>query len=683
MRRSLFFVLFALFTMPAAAATVQQDFDAAQAKLDAQDYAGARDAFTALLERFPQGSTGKAASLVRARLGNALIATNDPDAAVPMLEAALPGLKPTTPAEAELAALARFDLGRAEEALGALDLAARQYRTALDLKAFSPDSPTDIGLRASLARTLIWSDPAEARRLLDALLALPPANLKGDSRALVMTLRGRVELNNGNPAEARRWFNNAATAAGGGATVNVTVADVRIRGDLALAHILTGNTVEAQRFVALSGAGQLLAQGLAIASERPLPSCAPASGIAPDAVAVVEFGIADDGRSYAVTPIYASRGSGTPSGDDRTEIAFVQAVRNWSWTPDQMTELDPFWRQAVRVEMRCQMPRNESDAVTDSFTAELRAWQDAQGILPNPAYQGSDASLLPKVRAELARREAEYGPTSPQLLPALAAVSSNVAAPYKERMAAWSRIGPILVASKAPPSVIMMHRISDIGRPVEIRDVPAAQKDMHAAFAALLNDMNKTGMGNSRAAMLVRLRLAELDEDMKDATGARTQLEMIAGAPESQLPADDPIRIAALLRISNQAAAARDTVTAASALAATGLAPEQCALIDVQPQPINRSIGSREFPNEARWWSSEGFVMIAHDITADGATTNVRTLLALPPFAFSQVTEKAVARFRFQPVFRPGNSIGCAGATQSVRFMIAPDPRKKSSKDKT
>jgi hypothetical protein len=41
---------------PAAAATIQQDFDAAQALLDAGKAAEARNAFTALLTRFSPGS---------------------------------------------------------------------------------------------------------------------------------------------------------------------------------------------------------------------------------------------------------------------------------------------------------------------------------------------------------------------------------------------------------------------------------------------------------------------------------------------------------------------------------------------------------------------------------------------------------------------------------------------------
>lgn len=88
--RSVAVVLMAL-AAPVAAATIQQDFDTAQALLDAGKPDEARKAFAALLVRFPAGSAGQAATLVRARLGNAMLATGDAEAAAPLLETAIAG----------------------------------------------------------------------------------------------------------------------------------------------------------------------------------------------------------------------------------------------------------------------------------------------------------------------------------------------------------------------------------------------------------------------------------------------------------------------------------------------------------------------------------------------------------------------------------------------------------------
>jgi outer membrane biosynthesis protein TonB len=178
------------------------------------------------------------------------------------------------------------------------------------------------------------------------------------------------------------------------------------------------------------------------------------------------------------------------------------------------------------------------------------------------------------------------------------------------------------------------------------------------------------GRGDSRIAMWSRLELAEAHDTLKAADKAKPMLETIVAAPTTVLPEGDPIRTAALLRLANIAAAARDSEAAARALAATGLSPEQCALIDVKPQPINASIGSSAFPGEAMRWGTGGYAKVGHDITADGHTTNIRTIIAAPPFVFGAPTEKAVARFRYQPVFRPDNSIGCSGNVQSVRYVM-------------
>jgi hypothetical protein len=189
-------------------------------------------------------------------------------------------------------------------------------------------------------------------------------------------------------------------------------------------------------------------------------------------------------------------------------------------------------------------------------------------------------------------------------------------------------------------------------------------------YTALLAEQEAAGRGATRIALYIRLMSAEILGELKAAAAEQKMLDPIVAAPETLLPANDPIRIAALLRVSNLAAAARDTATAAAALAATGLSPEQCALVDVRPQAINKSITERAFPELAIGWHTGGFARVGYDITADGATTNVRTITASPPFIFGPGTEKAISNFRYQPVLRPGNSIGCSGSEFLQRFRV-------------
>nr|WP_310525275.1 hypothetical protein [Polymorphobacter sp.] len=668
-------ILAALATPALAATTIQQDFDAAQTLLDAGKPTEARAAFTALLTRFPPTSQGKAASLIRARLGSAMLDTGDAEAAEPLLKAAIAGFKGTTPQDAEERAMALYDLGRAQESQARLDSAAATYRQALDAKVFPAGDPSDIGLRAALARTLIWSNPAEARRLLDGLLALPKEKFGAknfNSRALVETLRGRVELNNNNPGEARRWFTAAAKSAGGAETQRVSIADVRIRGDLALANYKLGRADEVQKYVAFSGAGSLASEGLTVASDMPLPSCAPLTGLATDAVAVVEFAIGADGRVSGVTPIYASRGNSEAARDQGPETLFPQAVRRWFWNTENVAKLDPFWRQAVRVELRCFNDRPAGDLVRSAFNRDRLAWYESVGINDTPEWPGNDAEVLPAMRAELARREKDHGAQSPQLLPALRDLAGNAAAPAADRRAAYDRWKALTRQQSPPVSLRTDLRLNEIMWDSQsAKSRAAALRFEREQQAALLAEVEAAGDGDSRAAMLVRLRLGETLDEQRDTSGARALFDRVAAAPESIMPAGDPIRTTALLRISNQAAAARDTATAATALAATGLTPEQCSLIDVRPQGINNSVGASAFPGEAQRWGTGGFARVGYDITADGKTTGVRTIVASPPFIFGPPTEKAIARFQYRPVFRSGNTIGCTGNAQTIRFRVA------------
>ena len=667
MRAGFILALLALCAMPAAAATVQQDFDAAQAKLDTQDYVGARTAFNALLTRFPPGSKGKAASLVRIKLGSTLIATNEPEAAVEMLTSGIDGLKPATPAENEVAANARFDLGRAEEATGALDRAAGAYRAALALNAFPAGSPMDVAIRAGLARTLIWSNPAEARQLLDGLLALPPAQLSGDPRGLVLTLRGRVELNNGDPEAAKRWFEQAATAAGGSQTRKINIADIRIRGDLALANYALGDMTSVTKALHYAGAdGDLpMIFGKAV---TPLPNCAPLTGLTPDTVAVVEFGIGDDGRVMGATPVYARRGAGmAPPGEDQgPEALFVEAVRNWYWPAEQARAMPLFWRQAIRVELRCLTQRGGGDSVIGSFHPAYAAWYDKLGVVTPPDFEGNDAAQLPRAEAELARRIEAHGPNSPQLLPLLSQIATNRAASAPAQAAAAERYLQLLQQTEPPAELLLVTRLW------VATATSTTEPQVIGKLNVLLSEAEAAGQGSTRAAMAVRLILANYLGFTGARFKARPLYAAVAAAPANVLPEGDPIRQQALLRTADDAARRGDTGAANQAIAATGLAPEQCALIDVRPQKINGKVTEESFPAMAKTWGSSGYVKTGFDISVDGRPQGVRTVIASPPFIFGPETEKAVARFRYSPVFRPGNTVGCSAQTQSVRFRGSP-----------
>lgn len=652
----------------ARAGTLQQDFDAAQALLDAGKVAEARDAFTALLTRFPANASGRSSNLVRLRLGSALASLDDPEAAEPYLRAAVAAL--TRPEDRDEKAYALLRLAGLAEAGGRIDTAARRYRELLASGAMAPDSYEQITLRAALARTLIWSAPDEARRLVDDLLALPPERLaRGDTRALVEALRARVDLNNGQPELARRRLQAAADLAGGATTMRINVSDIRVRGDLLIASHLAGKPADTAKYVAWSGAGYLLKAGLAAPGDRNLPGCAPQTSLAPDAVAVIEFAVETSGKVRSVSPIYASVGSGRRDGDDTgPESLFVQAVRSWSWRPDEVAKAEPIWRQAIRMEIRCQTGRGGSDPVDAGLRRREIDWFAREKLTPPMAQPGSDAVALVSLRRELAAREAAQGAMSAALIPILLAIGDNGAATLAEQRAARRRRLHLLQLAGAPSAVtglleldLALDGYNRVARP------PGSVVE---AVAALVPRFDAAG--DAHLALLARLRLAELHQASARPGVAATLLAEIVAAPETILPAGDPIRTAALLRRADVAAQQRDLATATAAIAATGLTAEQCALVDVRPSPLNNRIAMRDFSALATRYASSGYIAVGHDIDVSGQPVNVRTLWAIPPFLFDADTEAAVAKFRFQPVFRPGSTSGCTGSIQPVRIIGGP-----------
>lgn len=647
-----------LTAVPATAASVQQEFEAAQALLDAGKAAQARDGFAALLKRVGESSVSRSSLLVRARLGESYLRLGEAETAAELLQAAADGL--TRPDDAAERAVALYHLGGAAETMGRIDSAAARYRAALDLKALPADSPAGISLKSALARSLIWSAPEEATRLADEVTAISnERTMSGDLRALMATLRARIDLNNGRAAEARRRLLAAASAAGGAETSTVNATDIRVRGDLTIASHLLKLDEQVGRGTAFSGAGYLFDAGLTPPSEMALPGCQPETALPPDAVAVVEFGIRDDGKVVGALPVYASAGSAVRPfpPDSGPESLFVQLVRQWHWSPDQVAKVKPFWRQLVRIELRCTTARRpDSDPTSRTLVAQEDAWMRDQKL--RPFDEQSTGDRVSALRAELARRERSDGSDSPQLLPVLRLLVGHW---YDDVDRDEAKRLRLLETAGAPREVI------------GLAEVLAAQRRPPAEATALLRPLVQRyqGWGPSRILLLMQLRLAELRLEARDRDEAAALLDTILASSPDLLPEGDPIRTAALLRRADIAAAKRDLGTATAALSATGLAPEQCALVDLRPLPINRRISAESFPAVARQFGTEGMLGVGYDIDVDGKPQNVRTLWAMPPFLYNANTEAAVRRFRYQPVFRPGNSLGCSGTSTNVRYRMA------------
>lgn len=650
--------LLAVATAPVVAATVQDDFTLAQKALDAGDYASARDRFTTLLSRVKPD--GRSAGLVQARLGSALVALGDLPRAIALLQAALPAFgSPTAEDRAELLD-AQLELGRAQELHLDLDAARRSYQAGRVTAAQIGEQPA--GLRLAIARTALFDDPALARATLDEVLAgdLSVFAKRPEQLGELYSLRGRIELNDGQLAAAQGWFERALKTAGGLGT-KVSLADLRIRGDLAMVHHLRGDRMAVAKYVAYTGAGGLDREGFAMQGDFPLPSCGPQTALRPEDVAIVELAMSSDGRVIGATTIYANRRGGP-------ETLFAKAARGWSWRPSVAAKIEPFWRSALRVEMRCVTGNADAQGSASSMRALVQAWLETKRATPF-ATEGPDAASLPRLRAEMARREAAHGAHSLEVLVVLLTLDGNNAVDPADRAAFAARAETIALKAGAPVDVATFLAANRIGWTESLRrsfEVPAKEYD------ALLLDLERRGAGDSLGANWLRLGRAERLQSRNDRAGARALLQRIVATPVDKLPVGEAIRQSGLLRLASLEAADQQLATADALVAATGLTPAQCALVDVQPLKTRGTVSSNDFPALAQSWGTGGYIKLGYDIDGSGKPLGVRTVIAIPPFIFNDGTEKAVARFRFEPIYRGGETpVGCVGRQQGVNYRIA------------
>ncbi|OSZ72225.1 hypothetical protein CAP39_02380 [Sphingomonas sp. IBVSS1] len=634
--------------VPAAAATVQEDFDAAQAHLDALRLTEARTGFAALVERLG-ASKSRSAMIVRSRLAETMVAMGDVEEAEPLLKTALAGLPAGIASAAEERASALTHLARAAEEQGHIREALRHWQAILDEKLLPPGSLGGLQARLGAARTGQWTQPDAAARLLDELLAEPasawgPPQAGTSGRLLVLRLKGQLAMRLGRLEEARRALDEAGKLAGGTRSLQVNLDDLQLRGDLAVLAWLRKDMASVVRLTAMSGAS-MLEEGGRLGGVGDLPACAPSGELAPDAMAVVEFSVRDDGRVLNVRPIYATPGSGP--ADSRPEEEFTAAVHGWSWQADKAKATNPMWRAAIRVELRCQTKR--PDFVNISLVRDYEAWLKTKGLNPI-AVTGSDAQTRPQLLAQLAAVDAAGQGNSPQALPILVKLVGNLAVGKRETQAFAVRLIGLAEQQDAP--VLVRHLAQ--------RMLARTGVEYEAMLRRLI--LLAEQRGETRTADM--LRMAEL----ADLSGPKVEAQLAAIA--ARHGEADPLRQQALLMLSDRAFARGDEAAAASALASTGLSPQQCALADVRPLGRNTFLSADDFPREARAWGLSAIMRVSHDVTPAGDIANVRVISARPPFAFSEQTVKRLQSWKFKPVLRGTETVGCLGRVQPIRFRL-------------
>lgn len=641
--------LFLLVAVPVTAATVQEDFDAAQAHLDARRLPQARAGFAALLERLG-ASKGRSAMIVRNRLGETMIAMADVEEAQPLLEAAVAGLPAGIAAVADERATALTHLARALEEQGRLREAHGLWQTIIDEKLLPSGSLGLMQARMGAARTGQWTQADAAARLIDGLLAepdsawgSPQASISG--RVNVLRLKGQLAMRQGRLDDARRALDEAGRLAGGASSLQVNLDDVQLRGDLIVHAWLKKDMASVVRLTALSGASMLDESGGGQGGVGDLPPCTPTGTLAPDAMAVIEFSVRDDGRVVNVRPVYANPGSGP--ADSHPEEEFAAAVHGWSWPAGQAKATNPLWRAAVRVELRCQTMRPE--LVVASLNRDVDAWLATKG-LKRPGFTGTDAQTRQQLLAALASVDAAGDIQAVAAVPLLAELMVNRAVGPAEQLDHARRLAALAKTHDAP---------------VFVRELAQGRLNRSVADRfAMVRRLVALAEQRGEIRMADYLRLQQLNS--RSGPEAESQLAAIAARHGEA----DPLRQQALLMLSDRAFARGDEAVAASALASTGLSPQQCALADVRPQGRNTFLTVDDFPREARAWGLSALMRVAHDVTPAGDIANVRVISARPPFAFSEQTVKRMQSWKFKPVLRGTETVGCMGRVQPIRFRL-------------
>ncbi len=624
--------------------TVQQDFDAAAA-LDAKgDKPAALAAWEKLEARTKPGSRSRGVALIRKSA--ALFKLDRSDDAVIAARAGLALLPATDATLAEDRWRANFNLGTIAE--NALD-----YAGASDSYANAEKAADAPALKAAsmlaLANTKTFTDPAAADAALgraDALLATVKAD--GKLKAMVARRHAILLLNRGAYDPARLYAVDAVKQLGG-ITAQTDLNDVSARSDAAIASLLAGRADEARRYMAMTGAGRMTKGEFDPAVQMDVPPCGGEADLRPADMAVVEFTIGDDGVVRNVAPIYAA-------GGGAVALEFARAVRNWSWTPEQAKALPAFFRYNVRIEMRCSTAF-ERPSIGKFLDADMATWLETKGLALPTEERGVDAVAVVRQRAALAAAEARSGPTSLAALPPLYQLVNNAVVGREETNALARRALAIAEAHGAPPMArlplditVRMTASADSWKDgayaramTPLLSMPAYANDVEARSAILLLVAERTNNRDRRATLLQEV------------------------ADDKRLVANDPMRVGALIRLASLQQQAGDVAAARMTFDRSGLAANQCAILDAPPRMLS---AGGVFPNEAMDWGFEGWTKSQFDVGADGKVVNERAVLSYPPFIFTKAGTAAVAGSRWSKTFRPDGGVGCGGLARSVRFRM-------------
>ncbi len=304
-------------------------------------------------------------------------------------------------------------------------------------------------------------------------------------------------------------------------------------------------------------------------------------------------------------------------------------------------------------------------------------WTDqlaGAGTSPDPA----------QLDVRLADIAAEAGPASARLLPLLLQRARLASGP--EQAPYLARASEIADANAAPLPVraaLALHRW-----PAD-RDA-AARASARAAVGPLLAEAQRpSDVATARVRLRLELHLLELTlvESMLDLIdpGRRAngladagkapwaRIESVLATAPAVLPQDDPARRQVMLWAASIAQAAGDMPRAIAWRERAGLATDRCAFNSSDPAQnlvTGFVISAKDYPKALRAREITGYQEFERLVAADGSTTGVRIVQALPPWVFDKPLIAAAMQARQPPPLRDGKPFPCVSIRQPVRWNL-------------
>lgn len=550
----------------------------------------------------------------------------------------------------------RVDLALAHMALGRIafraldhDHATTEFEMARAL--LHPDEQYEV--LSWLVQSTMFDAGDAAIGYADQLIALAAQAKDQPKRFLagVRTLHARALLNHGQVAAAYAELKQALKDQGG-LTMTVSLDDVETRADLALAALLKGDQAGARAYMAYTGAGRFEKSPFATAQNMNPPPCGGPALLQPDDMAVVEFGVDDNGQVINVVPIYASR-------TGPVAVEFARSVLGWSWKPEDAKQIPAFFRRVTRVELRCVTSAAHPD-VLEVLHADFSAFLAERHIAPAPMgiTKAPDALLDDPEHRRAMTAEQELA-----AVPTLLALSESPRVPQDQQLRWLARAREALAAAGAPVAALTYvdarHSLQQAGN-------ANAYAPLRVTLRSLL-ERPEVG-ADARVADTLRIMIAEEHYGLRAPADATDLLMRVATDPA--LSEQDPLRVGALVRLATLQANGGDLAAARDSYSKSGLSAQECSLVDAAPVMRRSGASAFDFPDEARRWGFEGWVMVELDIRPDGKTVNHRAVAVYPPLIFRDAAVQTLKGARYTQTYRPEGGLGCGGEHVKVHFIL-------------